>query len=75
MTEQEQTEYNMIIYAVVIYWIITTIYGMYSLSKSYLRRKGYVTVGDILGSFIMSMIFSWALWPMMLGDIKIIKKK
>lgn len=75
MTEQEQMEYKMIVSAMVIYWVITTIGGTYFLSKSYLRMKGYVTLGDIFGSLIMSMLISWAIWPVMMGEIKVIKKK
>lgn len=75
MTEKEQMEYNMIVSAMVIYWVLGTIVGTIFLCKSYLRRNGYLTLGDIFGSLIMSMLFSWVLWPIAVGDIKVIKKK
>jgi len=43
-----------------IYWIITTMLGTAWLIDGHVQREDYLTVGDILGYTLLSMLFAWA---------------
>lgn len=44
----------------IVYWIITTLVGTVWLLMSYMDKQKYVSLGDILGCFLISGIFAWA---------------
>jgi hypothetical protein len=55
---------------ILIYWLVTTIYGTYWLVKNPSARLGednqYVTLLEILGKAFLASVLAWVIAPMML---------
>jgi len=60
----------------IVYWILSTLVGAIWLLMSYLDKQEYVSLGDILGCFLISGMFAWAfviIWLLDAIKIKINK--
>jgi hypothetical protein len=60
----------------IIYWILTTIVGTVWLLMGYLDKQEYISVGDILGCFLISGMLAWVfviMWLLEATKIKINK--
>ncbi len=61
----------------IIYWILSTLVGTVWLLMSYLDKQEYISLGDILGCFLISGMFAWVfviMWLLEAAKIKLNRK-
>lgn len=70
----QQTQYKIMVFALLSYWILTSIIGCFVLCKQYIKKNGYLTIGNIIVSIVTSVMFTWVAWPLYIDHIKVYEK-
>lgn len=70
----QETQYKIMVFALLSYWILTSIIGCFVLSKQYIKKNGYLTIGNIIASIVTSIMFSWVAWPLYIDNTIVYKK-